>query len=756
MANLLDEMRKKYGDNNSSSEPKEENEEKSLLEQMREDYGNTGKSSEETNTEEPEYIGIINDFIDSYNAYASGFGGGEGYVSPETTLANKNDLLMLQNKYEKALAAFNENMDSFANVEQLQKLFDDFTENYRALTMANGIDRMYYDQWADEGEYNRDIQAFNEYAAEQKSLLGFDVDSAEAELARLQEQRAGIGSDYGDNIAQIVAGGMKKTPVDRNSGEKAELEERIHALIQKINLAKRAQNKSKLHSSAVNAADFEEYSQMAVPEEPVQIRPHQQNIQREDSAKKYMSEEQQAIFNYYYNRFGEEKAEEYIDSIRDELNEKKAQAIYEGNEGKVLPHLMMAGQAGLEQSKAGFQGTARAVLGDDSYQPSTEFDYYSEMAKEDLADFGEMPRWIQNVFGIESIGTLAYDMVQTGANMAPSIAAGIATAPFTAGLGGALAIGASAGGNTYTETLREGYSAEQARTYAVLSGASEAVLSSLLSGIGALGGKLTKKFVGKLVDVDGVLKRIAKTVPIKMGAEGLEEYLQEILDPFFRNAVLDENNEINLLSPEALYSFILGALSSGGYIAAETIGANYEAKQTYGEFQGDLVEKGIAAPEDSVAHKLAAIAKEKIEGGKDLSGRELRKLADANKEQEKAEATAGEAVAENATTTTEAKEKASSAGGKGLRVFVGKGNPVQDIQEYVKGFENATKDTPAQISSMYDPADGLSAEDFARGAEEAYRFGTYQYPIKNMEAEGTFSKSLPSEKRLQTYYIAKN
>lgn len=48
-----------------------------------------------------------------------------------------------------------------------------------------------------------------------------------------------------------------------------------------------------------------------------------------------------------------------------------------------------------------------------------------------------------------------------------------------------------------------------------------------------------------------------------MAGEGTEEYLQEILDPIYRNLLFDERNQIDLTDPEAVYSFMLGALTSG-------------------------------------------------------------------------------------------------------------------------------------------------------------------------------------------------
>ena len=48
-----------------------------------------------------------------------------------------------------------------------------------------------------------------------------------------------------------------------------------------------------------------------------------------------------------------------------------------------------------------------------------------------------------------------------------------------------------------------------------------------------------------------------------MGDEALEDYLQSVVDPVVRNAVLDENNELNPLSEDALYYALVGAISGG-------------------------------------------------------------------------------------------------------------------------------------------------------------------------------------------------
>jgi len=48
-----------------------------------------------------------------------------------------------------------------------------------------------------------------------------------------------------------------------------------------------------------------------------------------------------------------------------------------------------------------------------------------------------------------------------------------------------------------------------------------------------------------------------------MFSEGFEEYAQEVINPVLRNIALDENNPVELVSEDAIYSGIMGALSAG-------------------------------------------------------------------------------------------------------------------------------------------------------------------------------------------------
>ena len=134
---------------------------------------------------------------------------------------------------------------------------------------------------------------------------------------------------------------------------------------------------------------------------------------------------------------------------------------------------------------------------------------------------------------------------------------------------GAATLGASAGGNDFTQKLNEGYSSEAAQNYATLVGASEGALQYLLGGIGALSKSGTGRIAAKIAGLDNALGRVARTVSGSTAArllgsmisEGTEEGLQELLEPAFAAIIFDEEYEADF--EDAAYAFLLGALSAG-------------------------------------------------------------------------------------------------------------------------------------------------------------------------------------------------
>ena len=83
------------------------------------------------------------------------------------------------------------------------------------------------------------------------------------------------------------------------------------------------------------------------------------------------------------------------------------------------------------------------------------------------------------------------------------------------------------------------------------------------------------------------------------------------------------------------------------------------------------------------------------------------------------------------------------------------GSPTAQIEKVAATFENATKETPKQISAMFKKS-GVSVETFVRGVGEAYRLGTYGYPISSMHEVKTVANSLPVGTKMQAYYLGRN
>ena len=348
----------------------------------------------------------------------------------------------------------------------------------------------------------------------------------------------------------------------------------------------------------------------------------------------YMKENEIAIYNYYYAKEGKEAAEKYLDNIQESLNLRKGSAMFEGMEDKTLLELAFGVAAGLDQFESGMDGLWNAITGSEEYTPPSATQVASGMVREDLKD-SSIPlwynfkegQWEDKVLG-NSLGQIAYDSTTTTANMLPSILTSTAVNLVAPGAGavvgaglkgvsagaivGAGLLGSSAGGNAYQEMINLGYDKRQARAYAALVGGSEAGLSYLLSGISSLGGNLTDKAInGLLGKIDNAFARTAIKIGTHMGSEFTEEYLQEVLNPWFQNLTLGKSYDVNLFSSEALYAGLLGALTAGVMEGVPTVigevntyqkGKNLKAADISAQ---RLSEIGKTFSADTVAYQLA-------------------------------------------------------------------------------------------------------------------------------------------------------
>ena len=505
-----------------------------------------------------------------------------------------------------------------------------------------GSEYDYWSQWDTE-------DAYNDY--QRQSTL--DIDAAREQLAALEEQLE--AADQERRNASLVMSGVNLygtqdqrdqygTNLDEKNTAYEDLDSQVTTLRRDIEQAENIQ-RARRYSDYLNADDFAEYSaQGAAIENPTQkeaegyanifgwrpgskpvgnivtySRDNYQNIALGEannsqmigsSLYHYMTDDEVNIYNYLLAKEGAEAAQEYLDFLEETLNYRFGSQQAENIEGIQNPvgRTAMTALYGLGAGLDQFGSGVRQLFSSDRL-PTTATQFGSAQIREGLEDIG--PEFLGS-----SLAQMGYDALTTTANMAPSIllsaVTGGAGAPAAVAAGaGALTLGASASGNAYNQALSEGYAEDEARNYSLLIGASEAGLQYVLGGIGSLGGRITGKTAQAAVqNIDNALFRVAADIGIRMAGEGTEEYLQEILEPAFRNLMFDENNEVRLVTEEAAYSFLLGALTAGlmegGGVAATDINLDQTgaAIRNSGKYE-TLLENALTLDPSSASYQMA-------------------------------------------------------------------------------------------------------------------------------------------------------
>ncbi len=265
------------------------------------------------------------------------------------------------------------------------------------------------------------------------------------------------------------------------------------------------------------------------------------------------------MYNYLYVTEGKEKANQYLEDMRDTINqlagEQKAKAFLEtlkndpeGKE-KLMNHLKIAGK-GLGDGVESFsEGLKEWILSDDV---KTSDEYESMYLLQALSSEEEKQALGLIIDGKSSSGVIDYTedygklvdwnykLNQGIGNMLPAIA--LSTINPTLG---SVSLGLSSGGNAYHSALTEGYSMEKAVLYGMFYGASDAMLE-------------------KAGGIIGLAENPGKGILLGMIKEGGQEAVQEL----FTSGILDSillGKEINVdeLSDAMKESFIMGALVAG-------------------------------------------------------------------------------------------------------------------------------------------------------------------------------------------------
>lgn len=371
----------------------------------------------------------------------------------------------------------------------------------------------------------------------------------------------------------------------------------------------------------------------------------------ESIAGRHMEEDEFATYNYLLGKGDKKAAAAYLKSLEYQLNQREASSIAANLKGRPIAEVAWAIPTGLDQFGSGINSSISSIAGNDGHITPSSIQMSSGMVREDLSDYGF------KVFG-SSVGQIAYDTLNTTANMAPSILAATAVNMVAPGAGtyvGAGLMGLSAGGNAYAEAINKGYSKDNARAYGLFVGASEAALQSVLGGISSVSGagNLTKAIAEKAGAIESALLRVAAKYGISVAGEITEEELQNFLEPLFRTIFLGEEYDLptieELVQTALVTALSTGALESGGIISSE-VGTNKYYRNTYGQAQNELVAEGLELdPQSRYFQRLD----EKLHQGKDLTGNEIRNVVTRN---DRAIRNLGEAEVAVEQSETEAKQ----------------------------------------------------------------------------------------------------
>lgn len=294
---------------------------------------------------------------------------------------------------------------------------------------------------------------------------------------------------------------------------------------------------------------------------------------------------------YYYllAKAGQEAADTYLNSLKDQLALRGAMEDYEAVQkfpGPIrgIEKGAVSFSSGVQGAVTGFKNLPALVTGGETDYSNTELEY------------------LQSLIHSESSGipNLLYQSSYAIGNMAPSIALGLATGG--AGAGGSLgnwlasggiqstAFSAQTAGQTYRQDLMEGRPVSGAQLNAMLTAADEAATNWLLNGVSQFGGGVLKKALGntKVASAarQGISHALAKNPGARSAAlaladwggdaasEASQEALQNITESM-RKALIygDEFNLADeLTNPETWEAALVGGVTAGIMNAPGAIG----------------------------------------------------------------------------------------------------------------------------------------------------------------------------------------
>ena len=524
----------------------------------------------------------------------------------------------------------------------VRKAMDSYSEGIKKITESAQQEDGFWSNFKDEAEYTD----YRNKATADLDALGREIDDLEATWQKANEYSHGrVNQTYWAKLLtdKGYSGdteGLNKLQADiaekkafRNSasvyqgkGESADLAKLVEEARQNPDFAKYSAEGANIENPSYNEAQpssiFRRSQEVNNPvtfsrenTDAFAISGGQYAPRAYNHDYKFLTEDEVDAYNYY---LAAEKAglveagtaDNFLKEAEEVLNQRSAEDLIKRTPNNLLGDLLVGMYAGGEQFTSGIEGIKRFI---------TDSGEYAEAAPISKGEFA-LSAWEQNLpdNGWGKVRKGVADLTSTITNQIPSIMtsailSGVASPAVGETVGAAL-MGAGAAGNAYNEFVRQGYSTRQARLYGTLIGISETCLEKAIGGIsafGAGGAKISDRIVEQICKgVSSANARIAIQfgghVAAEMLSEGVEEFTQDVLEPYFQALVTGGKPEA-VDWEQAAYSGLLGALSAGLMNgtpgAIKTVDTVSNARNINGTTLKNLVIENFS--EDSLARQYA-------------------------------------------------------------------------------------------------------------------------------------------------------
>lgn len=672
MSNLA-KLKERLGikDNNAEAEKDEEQKESSNLQKLKDRLG----VKEKTNTQKLkerfgggtlsfEEIGVDEDYVNTFVTDAQKFLGSADWKYKNTGWSNASSSyddiyststdLSQRSGYIRAWLNANKSKMSEEDYNNYISFLDDFEKGSANVVETFSGAKEYYSKFKSEDDYNAALKNYEEREGMKTAdltALGNDITAAEESNKKYNEIQRSI------NIKKTVLneGRLSNSMREVTEKEIAELEAEQKNYVSNEALASKKAYYSEaeylqkgntmtneyLNWDAIEGNDIGTYLSdnysgeltytvdeiKALAKTPEKFADFKERGKDKFAYGRfidyvpYMEDNEIETYLYFFYTQGYEKADEYLYTIEEKVNNEKALKVADMWDDNGLTRTLFGLGAGLSNWGEGVSSyiNSWSDSGDYTYNPYSVMNYASGMVRDSYGD-----SWWADV------GKGIYDIANSVGNMAPSIA--LSMVPVI-GTGLSLASTyASSKGNAYEQMRREGFSVNQARAYGTMVGASEAGLQYVLGGISALGGKAVGKITGRAIaGIDNAIARVAIKVGGNMISEGIEEGLQTVLEPWFKSIATGVDFEAANLG-DVLYSSLLGAVTAGFMEGGQTISGEIAYSRNnvkaYGSNQVDIVDQGLALPEGNEGRLLAENYDKQLSNGEGLTGHQLGKLVE--------------------------------------------------------------------------------------------------------------------------------